>query len=78
MELLAKMFRSKKEALLPVTGSCAADQELRVAKLTDWNDIEAYLITFECLMSAYSVAKDGRIFKLVPQVSGRTQQAMGC
>ena len=55
------MFKSKKEA-------CTADQELRMVKLIDWNDIEAYLKTFESLMSTYSIAKDGRIFKLVPQV----------
>ena len=46
------------------------DQELRVAKLTDRDDIEAYLTTFERLMSAYRVPKDRWIFKLAPQLSG--------
>ena len=75
MELFAKMFESKKADSSPATGSRAVDQELRVTKLTDRDDIEAYLTTFERLMSAYSVPKDRWIFKLAPQLSGRAQQA---
>ena len=44
-------------------------------KLADRDDIEAYLTTFERLMSAYNIPKDRWIFKLAPQLSGKAQQA---
>ena len=46
-----------------------------MAKLTDRDDIEAYLATFERLMSVYIVPRDRWIFKLEPQLTGRAQQA---
>ena len=51
------------------------ENELRVVKLTDRDDIEAYLTTFERLMATYSVSRAKWIFKLAPQLTGKTQQA---
>ena len=75
MELFAKIVESKKAESSSGTSSRAADGGLRVAKLTDRDDIEAYLTTFERLMSAYNIPKDRWIFKLAPQLSGKVQQA---
>eukprot|EP00731_Ephydatia_muelleri_P011389 Em0006g283a len=75
MELFAKMVESKKAESSSGASSRAADGELRVVKLADRDDIEAYLTTFERLMSAYNIPKDRWIFKLAPQLSGKAQQA---
>ena len=75
MELFAKMVESKRAESSSGASSRAADGELRVVKLTDRDDIEAYLTTFERLMSAYNIPKDRWIFKLAPQLSGKAQQA---
>jgi len=48
--------------------------ELKVAKLTDQDDIEAYLVTFERVMEAYDVPNRWA-YKLATQLSGRAQQA---
>ena len=68
-------IESKKAESSSGASSRAADGELRVAKLTDRDDIEAYLTTFERLMSAYNIPKDRWIFKLAPRLSGKAQQA---
>ena len=75
MELFAKMVESKKAESSSGASSRAADGEHRVVKLADRDDIEAYLTTFERLMSAYKIPKDRWIFKLAPQLSGKAQQA---
>eukprot|EP00731_Ephydatia_muelleri_P025636 Em0017g719a len=69
MELFAKMVESKKAESSSGASSSTADGELRVVKLADRDDIEAYLTTFERLMSAYNIPKDRWIFKLAPQLS---------
>ena len=51
------------------------EADLKVAELSDEDDIEAYLMTFERLMSAYSIPKDRWSFKLAPQLVGKAQQA---
>ena len=53
----------------------AKDKDVRVAKLTDANDVEAYLTTFERQMVAYEVPRRQWTFKLAPQLSGKAQQA---
>ena len=42
------------------------EQDVKVAKLTDKDDIEAYLTTFERLMKAYEVREDRWVYKLAP------------
>lgn len=70
------MLESKKAELSPEAGSRAVDQELHVAKLTNQDNIEAYLTTFECLMLAYNIPKVRWIFKLVPRLSDRAYAAL--
>ena len=47
----------------------------REIKLTEADDIEAYLITFESLMQAYEVSQERWAFKLAPQLVNKAQQA---
>ena len=51
------------------------DGDVRVTKLTEEDDIEAYLTTFEWLMTAYEIPEERWAFKLAPQLVGRAQQA---
>ena len=50
-------------------------RHLNLAKLTEKDDIEAYLTTFERLMTAFEVKEEHWAHKLAPQLTGRAQQA---
>ena len=56
-------------------GSSHGDKEAKVSKLSDEDDIEAYLTTFERMMVAYGVPKDRWVFRVAPQLTGKAQQA---
>ena len=73
MELLAKIAEVKKAESTET--SKTGDNDLQVVKLTDRDDIEAYLTTFERLMTAYNIPRNKWIFKLAPQLTGKAQQA---
>jgi len=51
------------------------ERQLKIAKLTEHDNIEAYLVTFERMMETYKIPKRRWAFRLVPQLSGRAQQA---
>ena len=56
--------------------AATATKEKRVlTKLGENEDIEAYLTTFERLMTVYRVPQERWAVKLVPQLTGRVQQA---
>ena len=48
---------------------------LKLSRLTEDDDIEAFLTTFERMMTAYSVDPARWAFKLAPQLTGWAQQA---
>ena len=48
---------------------------VKLTKLTEGEDIEAYLKTFERLMEAYEVPKEQWAYRLAPQLTGKAQQA---
>ncbi|KAL5516316.1 hypothetical protein EMCRGX_G001609 [Ephydatia muelleri] len=73
IELLVKLVEAKNTESPEPTRT--GENELRVVKLTDRDDIEAYLTTFERLMAAYSVPRAKWIIKLAPQITGKAQQA---
>ena len=54
----------------------AGERDVKIVKLTEQDDIEAYLTTFERIMVAYEVPKERWTFKLAPQLVGKAQQAM--
>lgn len=51
------------------------DRDVKVPKLSEDDDIVAYLTTFERLMVAYEVQPNRWAFKLAANLSGRAQQA---
>ena len=51
------------------------DKDVKVAKLTENDNIEAYLTTFERLMLAYEVKKEKWAYKLALQLVVKAQQA---
>ncbi len=51
------------------------DKDVKLTKLTERDDIEAYLTTFERLMTTYEIKQDKWSFKLAPQLIGKAQQA---
>ena len=55
-------------------GSSHGDKEAKVSKLSDEDNIEAYLTTFERMMVAYGVLKDRWVFRVAPQLTGKAQQ----
>ena len=51
------------------------EKEVKVAKLTEQDDIVSYLTTFERLMIAFEVKRERWAFKLAPSLSGKAQKA---
>ena len=49
------------------------EPQVKLVPLTEKDDIEAYLVTFERIMEAYKVEKDRWTYHLVPQLTGRAQ-----
>lgn len=45
------------------------------ARLTNHDDIEAFLTTFEHIMAAYELSKERWVHHLAPQLFGMDQQA---
>ena len=76
MDLLMKLVRDQSENR-PITGSelVTVGREVKFSKLTETDDIQAYLMTFERTMQAFKVAKEQWVYQLVPQLTGKAQQA---
>ena len=58
-----------------VEGHGLVRDKLVLTKLTDAEDIEAFLTTFERLMTVYGLAEDRWAIKLAPQLTGRALEA---
>ena len=55
--------------------STPAPETLRLSKLMDQDDIEAYLLTFERIMQAHHIYPAQWVFRLALQLTGKAQQA---
>ena len=55
--------------------SAGDDKDVKLTKLSDSDDVEACLTTFERMMAAFEVDKTRWVFKLAPQLTGKVQQA---
>ena len=51
------------------------DKRVKLTKLSEADDVEAYLTTFERMMAVFEVQKERWVCKLAPQLKGKTQQA---
>ena len=63
-----------------VTGQTAPTRRndaepVKLTRLVETDDIEAYLTTFERMMVAHEVPRERWTFKLAPQLTGKAQQA---
>ena len=73
MELMERMLNdfSKKD-----DKETKRDKEtMALTRLTDKDDIESYLTTFERMMTAYEVDAARWVYKLAPQLTGKAQEA---
>ena len=81
MELLSKLMgspalRSEEDPLdTSVLRQGRSEPEVKLTRLTNQDDIEAYLTTFERMMIAYEVDKSRWAFKLAQQLTSKAQQA---
>ena len=76
LELLREMVTA--HATRPISAPIGAERERESVKLThlsDNDDIEAYLTTFERMMEAYEIGVARWPYKLAPQLTGKAQQA---
>ena len=75
------MMEQLKEAMKPAPRSderreeSGRSSETKIARLSDADDIEAYLTTFERLMTVDSVDRATWAVRLAPHLTGRAQQA---
>ncbi|KAL5497079.1 hypothetical protein EMCRGX_G013478 [Ephydatia muelleri] len=53
------------------------ERDAQLVRLTEKDDIEMYLTTFERVMEAYEIDKNRWTFKLAPYLSGRAQEVYG-
>ena len=76
MRLLRKMLEAQPTVEAGLTPRAAGESDsLKLTKLHEKDDVEAYLTTFERLMAAYEVPKKKWSYKLAPQLTGKAQQA---
>ena len=84
MELERAQMREQLVMLCRLVESWQGDEERPPAtrttsesevKLSEQDDIESYLTTFERIMRAYEVKEERWVVKLAPQLTGKAQQA---
>ena len=49
--------------------------QVKLVPLTEQDDIEAYLVTFERIMQAYDISREQWTYYIAPQLTGKAQQA---
>ena len=75
MEMLKELITGVQEQGKKAALKLECNRDVKVTKLTNKDDIEAYLMTFERLMKAYNIKEERWSFKLAPQLIGKAQQA---
>ena len=75
MELLQLMVQGVQLQGEAAVRRAEQDKDVKLPKLTESDDIVAYLTTFECVMKAYEVKEEHWVFKLATNLVGKAQQA---
>lgn len=77
MEMLRRLMEDTRQAseARASTSRNPSEGEIKLVKLSEQDDIEAYLTTFERVMRAYEVKEERWAVKLAPQLTGKAQQA---
>ena len=77
MEMLRKLVedsRRTEETRTPA-GRAGKEGEAKLVKLSEQDDIEAYMTTFERVMRAYEIKEERWAVKLAPYLTGKAQLA---
>ena len=74
MERLQDLFAEQSAATVSAR-SRSTTEPIKLTKLTDEDNIESYLTTFERIMAANEVNKERWSFQLAPHLTGKAQQA---
>jgi len=74
MEVMRQLVEETRREALEARGSGAGTVP-KLAKLTESDDVEAYLTTFERTMTAYRVEQNRWSYMLAPQLTGKAQKA---
>lgn len=71
MEVLMKLVSDSHKVETPLGNV----PPVKLVPLTEQDDIESYLVTFERIMDAYKITKGQWTYYLAPQLTGKAQQA---
>ena len=71
LELIAKLVERTESQ----TRKGPSEKDVQLVRLTEKDDIETYLTTFERVLELYEIDKSRWAFKLAPYLSGKAQQA---
>ena len=74
MERLQQMFAEQSVAAASARGR-STGETVKLTRLTDSDDIESYLTTFERVMAANEVNRERWSYQLAPYLTGKVQQA---
>ena len=75
-EALMTLVRDSHKAEPPTTKMLVGvPPQVKLVQLTEQDDIEAYLVTFERIMQAYEIPRAQWTYHLAPQLTGKAQQA---
>ena len=74
MERLQQMFTEQSVAAASARGR-GTTESVKLTRLTEEDDIESYLTTFERIMAANEVSRERWSFQLAPHLTGKAQQA---
>lgn len=78
MEVLRRLVESRRADDQDARTSASRtthEGEVKLVKLSEQDDIESYLTTFERVMRSYEVKEERWAVKLVPQLTGKAQHA---
>ena len=75
MQLLRDMVEGSRRREEVPTRAVGESDKLKLSKLAEADDVEAYLTMFERMMVVYEVDRTRWAFKLAPQLTGKAQQA---
>ena len=75
MDVLMKLVSESHKAAAPAATPMSGRPQLKLVPLTQDDDIESFLVTFERIMTAYKIPKEQWTYYLAPQLTGKAQQA---
>ena len=75
MEVMRSLVKESQKEPEESVARVGSEQAVKLTKLTESDDVEAYLTTFKRMMEAYQVDMAKWAYLLAPQLTGKAQQA---